>query len=76
MGGLNRWLVQELKACRHTLTLAKWESIVAGLASAAPATDDVGSAKTLPSQGAARRAGGTRAVAVTGQGSIVVESHQ
>lgn len=74
--GLSRWLGQELKECKHILTLAKGESIVAGLAAAALATDDVGSADTLPSQGAACRAGGTCAVAVTWQGSIVVESHQ
>lgn len=74
--GLSRWSGQELKECKHVLTLAKWESIVAGLAPAALATDDVGSAHTLPSPGAACRARGTCAVATTWQGSVVVESHQ
>lgn len=74
--GLSRWLGQEVKERKHVLTLAKGESIVASLASGALATDDVGSADTLPSQGVARRARGTHAVAITWQGSVVVESHQ
>lgn len=64
-----------LNKSEHVLTLAEWESIVASLASAALTTDDVRSANTLSSQGAASRARGTCAMAITRQGSVVVESH-
>lgn len=65
-----------LSKSEHVLTLAEGESVVASLASAALTTDDMRSANTLPSQGAASRARGTCAMAITWQGSVVVESHQ
>lgn len=64
-----------LNKSKHVLTLAEWESIVATSASAALTTDDIRSANTLSSQGAASRACGTCTMAITWQGSVVVESH-
>jgi len=71
----NKGSGQVLNKPEHVLTLAERESIVASLAPAALPTNDVRSADTLSSQGAASRARGTCAVAITWQGSVVVESH-